>query len=133
MVFSVWKNAPTESASSASRLLCAAALVGVRVEAVEADVEDARAEALGDQARDQLKLLAEAAALPRHGVGPLQQLAQLLDRRQRLHLLSLHERDQVVFRLPSRSAPPARPAAGGGPSAARPGRHPARGGRSSVR
>ena len=74
-----------------------AALEGVRVEAVQADVEDARAEALGDQARDQLKLLAEAAALPRYGVGSFEQLAQLLDRRQRLHLLSLHERDQFVF------------------------------------
>ena len=33
------------------------ALVGVGVEAVEADVEDARAEALGDQAGDELQLL----------------------------------------------------------------------------
>ena len=44
------KKLPIESASSASRLV-RGALVGVGVEAVEADVEDARAEAPGDQAR----------------------------------------------------------------------------------
>ncbi len=73
-------------------------LAGVGVEAVEADIENARAEAFGDEAGDELELLREAVALPCHGVCSLQQFAQILDCRQRLHLAALHERRQVVVR-----------------------------------
>ena len=133
VVFNVWKKRADRVGQVGQQVVVRGALVGVGVEAVEADVEDARAEALGDQAGDQLQLLAEAAALPRHGVRPFQQLAQVLDRRQRLHLPPLHERGQVVLPRLARPAPPGPPAAGGGPSAARPCRHPARGGTSSGR
>ncbi|MFO0844265.1 MAG: hypothetical protein U0797_18025 [Gemmataceae bacterium] len=78
-------------------------LAGVRVEAAEADVEHPRAEALGDQAGHQPELAEEPPTGARHGVLPLQQLSQRLDRRQRLHLPPPHERGQVVLRrLPRR-------------------------------
>src|SRR4051812_35447610 len=66
------------------------------IEAVEADVEDAGAEAPRDQSGDELELLREPAARPRHRVRALQQVPQGLDGRQRLDLPSLHEVRQVV-------------------------------------
>ena len=45
-------------------------LAGVGVKSVEADVENTRAEAPGDQARDELKLLREAAPWAGSAFGP---------------------------------------------------------------
>ena len=74
----------------------------MRVEAVEADIKNARAESLGDQPGHELKLQREAIALPWHGVRTLEQLAQGFHRRQCLHLPALDERCEVVFVARSR-------------------------------
>ena len=72
VVFNVWKKRADRVGQVGQQVAVRGALVGVGVEAVEADVEDARAEALGDQAGDRVAASGRGRrpAAARHSVPP---------------------------------------------------------------